>query len=195
MPGMWSACATGVLSYCICKMCCSCNIAHCSCMRNTRGMGERRSARSIWLARPEADRQAWNNFRKAASFVIAQVDADLQQHLRVGYTDVEALLQLSSADDQCLRMAPLARAVSRSPSALTRLVDRLEERSLVQRRRNSPTEVSVEVTPEGLELLAEAAPLILAQVEERFWSRLTLDERETLSAICRKLMEPDSPNC
>jgi len=132
---------------------------------------------------------------KAASFVIAQVDADLHQHLRVGYTDVEALLQLSSADDQCLRMAPLARAVSRSPSALTRLVDRLEERSLVQRRRNSPTEVSVEVTPEGLELLAEAAPLILAQVEERFWSRLTLDERETLSGICRKLMGPDSPNC
>ena len=164
-------------------------------MRNTRGMGERRSARSIWLARPEADRQAWNNFRKAAGSVIAQVDATLQQHLKVGYTDIDALLHLSSADEQCLRMAPLARAVSRTPSAMTRLVDRLEERSFVERRRNSPTDVSVEVTPQGLALLDEAAPLILSELEVRFWSRLSADERDTLRAICRKLVESDSPTC
>ncbi|MCX6434152.1 MAG: MarR family transcriptional regulator [Actinobacteria bacterium] len=158
-------------------------------------MSTRRSAQSVWLARPEADREAWNNFRKAAGSVIAQVDADLQQHLKVGYTDIDALLQLSAADEHCLRMAPLARAVSRSPSAMTRLVDRLEERSLVERKRNSPTDVSVEVTDSGLELLAEAAPRIITQVEERFWSRLTADERDALSSICRKLIEPETPNC
>lgn len=147
------------------------------------------------MARPEADREAWNSFRKAASAVISQVDADLQQHLKVGYTDIDALLHLSSADEQCSRMAPLARAVSRSPSATTRLVDRLEERSLVERTRNSPTDVSVEVTQAGLDLLAEAAPRIIAQVEERFWSRLTADERDTLSAICRKLTESESAHC
>ena len=147
------------------------------------------------MTRPETDRDAWNNFRTAAGSVIAAVDADLQQHLKVGYTDVDALLKLSTADEHCLRMAPLARAVSRSPSALTRLVDRLEQRSLVARRRNSPTDVSVEVTDAGMDLLAEAAPRILDQVEERFWSRLTPDERDTLSAICRKLMEPAPQNC
>ena len=113
----------------------------------------------------------------------------------MGYTDIDALLQLSRADERCLRMAPLARAVSRSPSALTRLVDRLEDRSLVERRRNSPTDVTVEVTDAGLELLAEAAPRILAQVEKRFWSRLTADERDALSAICRKLVEQELPAC
>jgi len=164
-------------------------------MRNTCGMSTRRSAQSIWHERPAADREAWNTFRRAAGSVISQVDADLQQNLKVGSTDIDALLHLSTTDEHCLRMAPLARAVSRSPSAVTRLVDRLEERSLVERRRNSPTEVTVEVTEAGLNLLAEAAPLILATVEERFWSRLTPDERDTLSAICRKLVEPDSPNC
>ena len=94
--------------------------------------------------------------------MIAEVDADLQQNLKVGYTDIDALLQLASADEHCLRMAPLARAVSRSPSTLTRLVDRLEERSLVTRTRNSPTDVSVEVTSAGLDLLAQAAPRIIA---------------------------------
>lgn len=127
--------------------------------------------------------------------MIAEVDADLQQNLKVGYTDIDALLQLASADEHCLRMAPLARAVSRSPSTLTRLVDRLEERSLVTRTRNSPTDVSVEVTSAGLDLLAQAAPRIIAQVEELFWSRLTAAERDDLSAICRKLLEPESPNC
>ena len=158
-------------------------------------MPVRQSARRLWLERPQADREAWNAFRKAATAVLAQVDATLQQHLKVGYTDIDALLHLSSADEQCLRMAPLARAVSRSPSALTRLVDRLEERSLVERKRNSPTDVSVEVTPQGLELLDDAAPLILAQVEERFWSRLTPGERDALSSICRKLIEPGAENC
>lgn len=164
-------------------------------MGNTDPMTVRPSARSTWLARPEADRDAWNNFRRAAGDVIAQVDADLQQNLKVGYTDVDALLHLASADDRCMRMASLARSVSRSPSTLTRLVDRLEQRSLVKRTRSSSTEVSVTVTPEGLDLLAEAAPRILAQVEERFWSRLTTDERDTVSSICNKLMESEPPNC
>jgi len=164
-------------------------------MRNTGGMNARASARTTWFARPQSDREAWNNFRRAAGAVIAQVDADLQQNLKVGYTDVDALLHLSAAEGECMRAATLARAVSRSPSALTRLVDRLEQRSLVDRTRHSSTDVTVEVTPEGLDLLAEAAPRVVDQVEQRFWSRLTREELDTLSAICQKLMEEDQPNC
>lgn len=154
-----------------------------------------RSARSTWMARSLADREAWNFFRRAAGEVIAQVDADLQVNLKVGYTDVDALLHLSAADDHCLRMANLARAVSRSPSALTRLVDRLEDRSLVERNRLSTTDVRVEVTEDGLNLLAEAAPLIVEQVEARFWSRLTPEERDSLRSICQKLLDAESPVC
>ena len=144
-------------------------------MRNTGQVNARQTARSGWLARPESDREAWNNFRRA--------------------TDVDALLHLSVADDDCLRMATLARAISRSPSALTRLVDRLEDRGLVERTRHSSTDVSVTVTSRGRDLLDEAGPRIVAQVEELFWSRLTAKELDTLSTICAKLMEGDSPRC
>jgi DNA-binding MarR family transcriptional regulator len=164
-------------------------------MRNTDPVTKHPSARSAWLARPQVDRDAWNNFRKASSALIAHVDLDLQQHLKLGYTDVDALLHLSVADDHSLRMATLARGVSRSPSALTRLVDRLEERGLVERTRHSSTDVSVEVTPDGLDALAQAAPRILDEVEQRFWSRLTAAERDALSTICRKLMDTDPINC
>jgi DNA-binding MarR family transcriptional regulator len=158
-------------------------------------MSARQPATNTWFSRPEADREAWNNFRRAAGTVISAVDTDLQRHLNVGYTDVDALVHLSAADGHCQRMAPLARAVSRSPSALTRLVDRLENRGLVERTRQSATDVLVEITPDGLDLLAVAAPRILAQVEERFWSRLTSDERDALSSICRKLIEAEAPSC
>jgi len=158
-------------------------------------MSARPPARSTWFTRPEADREAWNNFRRAAGALISAVDTDLQRHLNVGYTDIDALVHLSAADDHCQRMAPLARSVSRSPSALTRLVDRLENRGLVERTRQSATDVIVEITPDGLDLLAEAAPRVLAQVEERFWSRLSSDERDALSAICLKLIEGEPPDC
>jgi DNA-binding MarR family transcriptional regulator len=158
-------------------------------------MATHQSAQTTWLARPEADRVAWNSFRKAAAGVIARVDADVQQHLQVGYTDVDALIHLSVADDHTLRMAALARAVSRSPSALTRLVDRLEDRALVERTRHSPTDVSVAVTQDGLALLAEASPRILALVDQLFWAPLTPGERDMLGAICLKLLEVEPPNC
>ena len=164
-------------------------------MRNTGSVTPRPSARSTWMNLPEKDRNAWNYFRKAAGEVIATVDADLQQNLNVGYTDVDALLQLSSAHEPCLRMADLARAVSRTPSAMTRLVDRLEGRSLVKRTRHSPTDVRVEVTTEGLDLLAQAAPRIIELVQERFWSRLTSSEVDALIAICQKLLDSEPPRC
>ena len=154
-----------------------------------------RSARTLWQTRSQAERDAWNNFRKASVALINHVDADLQQHLAVGYTDVDALLHLSVAEGNGLRMVDLARGVSRSPSALTRLVDRLQRRSLVLRTRHSAADVSVEITPAGYDLLAEAAPRIMDQVEQRFWTRLTATERDTLSRICRKLMDTEPMNC
>lgn len=172
-----------------------CNVHVRSCMRNTEPVTKTETARSVWLARPQSDRDAWNNFRKAATTLIGHVDADLQQHLKLGYTDVDALLHLSNADNRCLRMATLARGVSRSPSALTRLVDRLVDRSLVTRTRHSSTDVNVEITPQGVDVLAQAAPRIIDQVDERFWSRLTEDELITLSRICRKLMDTEPINC
>jgi DNA-binding MarR family transcriptional regulator len=148
-----------------------------------------------WLARPEADRMAWNNFRKAAVSVIARLDADLQDHVQIGYTDFDALIHLSTAEETTMRMADLARSVSRSPSALTRLVARLESRGLVERTRHSPTEVSVSLTEGGLALLAEAAPRHLALVDELFWAPITPSQRVTLGTLSGRLLDVAAPTC
>jgi DNA-binding MarR family transcriptional regulator len=152
-------------------------------------------ASSYWMDLPEVDRMAWNNFRKAAVGVIARIDADLQEHVQIGYTDFDALIHLSVADSRSMRMADLARAVSRSPSALTRLVCRLEDRGLVERSRRSATEVSVAITPRGLALLDEAAPRHLALVDQLFWSPLTPNQRSTLGALAGRLLDVEAPEC
>ncbi len=152
-------------------------------------------ARSPWLDRSAVDRDAWNAFRTAAAAVLAHVDAELQRGFKVGYSDIDALLHLTSTSGDCPRMASLARAVSRSPSAVTRLVDRLESRNLVRRTRHTPTDVSVSVTPEGLDMLTRVSPRVLGLVEERFWSRLAPEERASLAEICRKLLDPPPPDC
>jgi DNA-binding MarR family transcriptional regulator len=94
-----------------------------------------------------------------------------------------------------MRMAELARAVSRSPSALTRLVCRLEDRGLVARSRRSPTEVSVTITAEGLALLDEAVPRHLALIDQQFWSPLTPNQRVTLGNLSARLLDVDPPDC
>jgi MarR family 2-MHQ and catechol resistance regulon transcriptional repressor len=153
------------------------------------------TSHATWMALPEVDRTAWNNFRRAAVGVIAQADADLQEHVQLGYVDLDALISLSIATDRTMRMAELARAVSRSPSALTRLVCRLEDRGLVERTRRSATEVSVTVTAAGLALLDEAVPRHLALIDQLFWSPLTPRQRATLGDLAGRLLDVDAPDC
>ena len=156
----------------------------------------RTSALTTWLAIPVADREAWGGFRRAAVEVIARLDADLQEHLGLGYTDFDALVQLSIADSGRMRMADLARAVSRSPSALTRVVGRLEDRGLVTRTRLHRTEVIAAITPQGYDLLAEASPRHLALVDELFWSPLTPTQRGQMGRLSQRLLEASaSPRC
>jgi DNA-binding MarR family transcriptional regulator len=148
-------------------------------------------AQRTWDALPLPDRFAWLTFRRAAVELITVLDADLQTHVQIGFTDFDALIRLLNAPDHTMRMADLARAVSRSPSALTRMVSRLEARRLVTRNRYSATEVTVTITTQGLTLLDEAAPRHLALVGQLFWSPLTPAQRTQLGGLCQQLIEAE----
>lgn len=151
-------------------------------------MPEHRPAHADWLRRPEVDRESWGTFRTAAAAILAQLDADLQLRHGIGYADFDALVQLSLVDPGGTRMADLARAVHRSPSALTRLVSRLEARHLVERHRRCSTDVTVTITADGLALLAEAIPAHLDLVDQLFWAHLTVPDRETMGRLCGSLL-------
>ncbi len=84
-----------------------------------------------------------------------------------------------------LRMSELAEAVLLTRSGLTRLVDRLERRGLVERRK-CPSDARgflAVLTDEGLRRFEEARPTHLAGVRRLFLDLLEPEELERLAAI------------
>lgn len=143
---------------------------------------------AAWLQIPMTDRDAWTSFRLAAAIVLARLERDLLATSEIGYSDFDVLMQLSLAPEASLRMADLARAVSLSPSALTRLVQRLERRGFLLRTRHLPTVVEASLTDAGRRKLSNAAPPHLKSVQEIFWDPLTNDERAAVAHIGRKIV-------
>lgn len=106
----------------------------------------------------------------------------------------DVLLQLAEAPGRRLRMTELAGQVLLSRSGLTRLVDRLERESLVERAA-CPTDARVThavLTDKGLARLREAAPTHLRSITEHVTSRLDAGEMAALAGLMTKLM-PDGP--
>jgi DNA-binding MarR family transcriptional regulator len=76
------------------------------------------------------------------------------------------------------------RMIERAPD-VTRLVDRLEKRGLVERDRSAADRrlSLTRITPAGIDLLARLAPR-LAALESHLAERLSLRDRRELSRIC-----------
>jgi DNA-binding MarR family transcriptional regulator len=100
-----------------------------------------------------------------------------------------SLYELSNAPERRLPMAELADRLGLSPSATTRLVDRLEERAWV--RRESPREnrrtVNVIITADGRRAYVRNNRLFTATVEEAVAAHLSEDEMSTLISLLRRL--------
>jgi DNA-binding MarR family transcriptional regulator len=101
----------------------------------------------------------------------------------------DALTQLSQEEEGELRMSELAEEVVISRSGLTRLVERLERRGFVERRRGDrdPRRTFVRITPAGFEKLAEATPTHLGGVRRLFVDKLSTPEARVLAAVFVRL--------
>lgn len=102
-----------------------------------------------------------------------------------------ALRLLDAAHPQ--RVATLSigsRLISRAPD-ITRMLDRLEERELIDRARQQGDRrtVSVGITPVGRQLLAQLSEEVRACHEEQF-GHLSEDELQTLVDLLRKARRP-----
>lgn len=114
---------------------------------------------------------------------------ELDEAHGLSLSDFDVLIQLAETPDGALRMAELADAVVLTRSGLTRLVDRLERRGLVERRR-CPTDARgflAALTEEGKRRLEEARRTHLAGVRRRFLDKLAPEELEMLGAIWQRV--------
>ncbi|HEY6760877.1 MAG TPA: MarR family transcriptional regulator [Baekduia sp.] len=131
----------------------------------------------------EAD--AWIGLLETHKQLTRALDAELDAAHGLGLSTLELLGRLSAAGDEWPRLSVLARETGLSLSRVSRHMDALERRGLVQRRKCETDSRAVEaaLTERGREVVAAAEAAHAAAVRERFLSRLSDEEAAVLARV------------
>ncbi len=109
----------------------------------------------------EVRARGWRTLAALHAHIENELERSLTRNVQLSVVEYTVLEALSRQDGWHMRMQQLARATALSPSATTRLVNRLEERALITRilcaddRRG----IYTELTEAGDWLLARARPV------------------------------------
>ena len=109
---------------------------------------------------------------------------------------VELLGRLAAADERRLRLSRLAADTGLSLSRVSRIVDTLEARALVERRPcpSDARAINAHLTDAGLMLAREAQATHFADVQRRFFDHLEADEVALLARLFSRFAPRDA-NC
>src|SRR5436305_5386256 len=144
----------------------------------------------------EVERGGWVGFLRAHRVLVADLDDELRREHDLPLTSFDVLAQLDNAPDRQLRMSELADAVLLSRSGLTRLVERLESKGLIERREctEDARGAFAVLTGQGEAVLAEARRTHLAGVRQRFLERFEEDELRRLAELWRRVLPGANEN-
>ncbi len=128
----------------------------------------------------------WRAFSRVLLLAPRALEADLLETSQLNYAEYYVLVYLSEQADRTLRMSNLSELNALSPSGMTRVVERLARRGLIERQRSADDgrgQVAI-LTAQGLRRLQEAWPRHLASVRSRVLDHLdALDRRKLLAAL------------
>jgi len=115
------------------------------------------------------------------------IQAKLWQLAEITLTQVQVLRALRDGPQT---LGKLGHSIGLSPTSVTRVVDRLERRGLVSRRRDSDDRrlVRLNLEPEGERLMGEIKVVRGSEVHLAV-EAMTSDERRRLTASLRRLVE------
>ncbi len=128
---------------------------------------------------------AWIGLLETHKRLTRALDAELEARHGLGLSALELLGRLAAAPERRLRLSVLATETGLSLSRVSRLVDALEVRKLVERR-PCPADaraVNAHLTPAGLKLAREAQATHFADVQRRFFDQLSAGELATLAVV------------
>jgi DNA-binding MarR family transcriptional regulator len=145
-------------------------------------------------ARVDTAINAWVGLLRGHAVARRSLSAELQADHGLTINDYEALLLLSRAEGQRLRRVDLAGELQLSASGVTRLLDGLEQQSLVEKDTcSSDARVTYAVlTAGGREKLATAACSHVAAVQALFESYFSADELRILAELLGRLAGEDA---
>ena len=130
-------------------------------------------------------------FLEAHAELVGLLDRDLQAACGLPLRWFEVLLRLARSPGQSLTATDLARAVVLSSGGATRLVDRLEQDGLIERRPGEQDRriVRVVLTERGLGVLVSAVPAHVECIDRHVVSSLGTDGVQSLATISRTLRD------
>ena len=144
--------------------------------------------------RPEG-LQAWTAVCEVVDRVRVAVNRDLQHHVGLSLAENLVLCQVAMAPGKSLRMVDIALLLTIAKSAVTKTVDRLEERGLLTRQRDPSDRRTVRatLTAEGARLFAAAQPAFADAVQRHFAARITQAEIRHLAGLPGRVLQPVPP--
>src|SRR5215212_1216544 len=128
---------------------------------------------------------AWIGMLETHKRLTRALDAELEAEFGLSLSGVEVLGRLAAAEGRNLRLSALATGTGLSLSRISRIVDTLEERGLVERRSSAEDARAVEahLLEAGLDLARKAQATHFDSVQQRFFAQLSPAEIETLAGV------------
>lgn len=129
--------------------------------------------------------EAWIGLLETHKRLTRALDAELEAQFGLSLSGVEVLGRLAAAQGRCLRLSALAGETGLSLSRISRIVDTLEARELVERRSTDSDARAVEahLLQAGLNLVREAQSSHFESVQKRFFAQLSQTEIEMLAGV------------
>lgn len=139
---------------------------------------------------------AWQAFLHAHEQVTRTLDSELRSEHKLTWSEYDVLVRLARAPQRSLRMTELARRVMMSPSGLTRVVDRLADEGLVDRRRDSEDArvVFARLTERGRDRVRRAAQTHVRGIREHFTRRLSQAQLRNVASALESIAGPHEPH-
>ncbi len=144
--------------------------------------------------RPEA-LQAWTAVCEVVDRVRVALNRDLQRTVGLTLAENLVLCQVAMAPGKSLRMVDIAGLLTIAKSAVTKTVDRLEERGLITRERDPADRRTVHatLTAQGERLFAAAQPAFVDAVQRHFADHISQAEIRHLAGLPGRVLQPVPP--
>ena len=136
--------------------------------------------------------RAWRAMLRAQRRVSRALDVELSQRGGLPLRAYEVLSRLARAPGCAMRMSDLASSVLLSASGITRLVDQLADRGLIERRAD-PADARATVavlTREGKSILRKTGGIYSEGVKKHFAAHLAEPELLAIAESLERLLAP-----
>ncbi len=135
--------------------------------------------------------RAWIQLHRAQRLLLEYAEHSLKSNGLPPLSWYDVLLELHRASEDGLRQFEIGEKVLLNKHNLSRLIDRLEKKQLVQRHTCSEDGRGnlIRITAEGEKVLREMWSVYGQTIQECFGSRLKSDEFVELSRVLSKVLE------